>query len=200
MKLLLYCTKAMPRLVYRQWTRTLMEFDNSFEGFLCGSKNSVGINELGECEQLNGKIVAECDFEVEEIKKANYDCILFTNTLDTETLINKSCIDYFKLEEYLKPNWSKEDDLQNLDIVGYAIHIKNLHIFDEPKELNWYYNSQLNTMSKAPQNMCFAYERVDENEIDRIVLISIRPEWLCKILNGEKTIEVRKKVLKEMLE
>lgn len=31
------------------------------------------------------------------------------------------------------------------------------------------------------------------------ILISIRPEWLCKILNGEKTIEVRKKVLKEML-
>ena len=37
-----------------------------------------------------------------------------------------------------------------------------------------------------------AYEDFD-------ILISIRPEWLCKILNGEKTIEVRKKVLKEML-
>ena len=34
---------------------------------------------------------------------------------------------------------------------------------------------------------------------DKKVLISIRPEWLCKILNGEKTVEVRKVILKEML-
>ena len=46
---------------------------------------------------------------------------------------------------------------------------------------------------KAPQNMCNAYD-VYKNHY---ILISIRPEWLCKILNGEKTIEVRKKVLKE---
>jgi hypothetical protein len=35
------------------------------------------------------------------------------------------------------------------------------------------------------------------------ILISIKPEHLCKILNGEKTIEVRKKILnslKEMLQ
>ena len=31
------------------------------------------------------------------------------------------------------------------------------------------------------------------------VLISIHPEWLFKKLNGEKTIEVRRIVLKEML-
>ena len=37
------------------------------------------------------------------------------------------------------------------------------------------------------------------NPDDINILISITPEWLCKILNGEKTIEVRKKVLKRML-
>ena len=31
------------------------------------------------------------------------------------------------------------------------------------------------------------------------LLISIKPKWVAKILNGEKTIEIRKKVLKEML-
>ena len=29
------------------------------------------------------------------------------------------------------------------------------------------------------------------------ILLSIKPEWLCKILNGEKTIEVRKKFPKD---
>ena len=32
----------------------------------------------------------------------------------------------------------------------------------------------------------------------RSILLSVKPEWLVKILNGEKTIEVRKKVLKEL--
>lgn len=35
--------------------------------------------------------------------------------------------------------------------------------------------------------------------LEDYILISIHPEWLCKILNGEETIEIRKKVLKEML-
>lgn len=54
---------------------------------------------------------------------------------------------------------------------------------------------------KAPQNMM----RVVDYKIGHIgneeikVLISIRPKWISKILNGEKTIEVRKKVLKEMI-
>ena len=49
----------------------------------------------------------------------------------------------------------------------------------------------------APQNMMYSW--LWNNKWDRYVLISIRPEWLCKILNGEKTIEVRKKILKEMM-
>ena len=35
---------------------------------------------------------------------------------------------------------------------------------------------------------------------ERYALISIQSKWLCKILNGEKTIEVRRKVLKRMVE
>ena len=95
----------------------------------------------------------------------------------------------------------------------YAIHIKNLHIFDKPKELsdyysqgqvNWIEETELyrlkNGITSAPQNMCYAYKyNYSKNKLEKYILISIKPEWLCKILNGEKTIEVRKKVLKEML-
>ena len=47
----------------------------------------------------------------------------------------------------------------------------------------------------APQNMMRCIDAYD----NQYILISIRPEYLVKILNKEKTIEVRKKVLKEMI-
>lgn len=219
MKLLLYCTKAEPYLIKFGNEYGYNQFDTSY----CKNEH-ISPYEYGS-EILNGFIVAECDYDVEEIKKVNYDCILFTNTLDTEKLINKSCIDYFKLEEYLKPNWDKEDDLQNLDTVGYAIHLTNLHIFDKPKRLtqltkmNWQENIEAcikrkgfcnfgfsskgdkwigcikAQLDKAPQNMMKVIDWNGEN----CILISIKSEWLCKILNEEKTIEVRKRVLKEMI-
>lgn len=52
---------------------------------------------------------------------------------------------------------------------------------------------------KAPQNMMRVYSNIGRYKCSQYILISVRPKWLCKILNGEKTIEVRKKVLKEML-
>lgn len=197
MKLLLYCTKSKPYLY-------------SFMGKLWEQNKKLAI----EIPMLNGKIVAECDYEVKEIKRINTigDWFYYENQ---DEILEKSCIvDINKFFEYLKGK------------NGYAIHIKNLHIFDELMGLSEY-NTKIehkkcdyceehckfyyskNTMSgetnkgctryyriqEAPQNMCYCYDASGNKNI----LISIRPEWLCKILNGEKTIEVRKKVLKEML-
>lgn len=194
-KLLLYCTKGKPYLYYAQESRTLMEIDNSFEGYKITNKNVD--------DYLNGKIVAECDFEVEEISRIkswnsteDYDWEYETPTLCYYDLLRKSCLMCDEFEEYIEFN-------------GYAIHINNLHIFDEPKALNEYYGlipKKVNTLNgscyinesieKAPQNMMYA---IDDNDKE-YVLISIQPQWICKILNGEKTVEVRKKVLNEMLE
>lgn len=196
MKLLLYCTKAKPYL-YKH-------FKGKF--FLSNTNEKI-------CA-LNGLIVAECDFEVEEIKNYNNSITYYTKNLDHVGLLSKSYLGIHKLDDYLKGR------------NGYAIHIKNLHIFDELMGLSEYnkkieykkcenceehckfYYSK-NTMSgetnkgctryyriqKAPQNMCYCYDASGNKNI----IISIQPEWLVKILNGEKTIEVRKKVLKEML-
>lgn len=202
MKLLLYCTKEKPRLVYRQWTSTLNQIgiDNSFEGFLCGSEKSVGINELGECEQLNGKIVAECDFEVEWCD-TSWCCSNFIEHKGLE----KSCLTKEQLFDYVKGRNE-----------FYAIHIKNLHIFDKPKELNDYYKfdgiyndiNNWKTIDKAPQNMMYAYDLISElgfsgtynMHLKKNILISIQSQWMCLILNRIKDVEVRKVVLKEMLE
>lgn len=208
-KLLLYCVKAKPYLY------------GMFSGVFCESKYGYHLtNDNNVCEShhrvFNGKVVAECDYEVEEIFEDNFEdardgYVEHFYTLKSyddfdegqKVLLKESCLQKHELSNYL--------GFEN----GYAIHIKNLHIFDEPKELSYYcfteksYNDTnkiftdeimidgkwYRPVNKAPQNMMRVKRVLQEDGI----LISIRPEWLCKILNGEKTIEVRKKVLKEMV-
>lgn len=150
--------------------------------------------------KLNGKIVAEFDGEVEEIHNEYDNSLFYTDKCGGFRLQFRSCLDCKQLATYLNGK------------TGYAIHINNLKIFNEPKQLSDYgyikdttsysYNADcyvkdqyMAKVEKAPQNMMKVYDK-DGN---KYVLISIRPEWACKILNGEKTIEVRRKVLKEML-
>jgi len=155
MKLLLYCTKSKPYLIENpQW------IINMGKPRFIVSKDKTYIDDLVR----NGKIVAECDFEVEDLHYS-------------EELLKKSCLTAKEIFDYIKNSNT-----------AYEIHIKNLHVFDTPRTLLYF------SCARAPQNMMYVYDG-DEKK----VLISIRPEWLCKILNGEKTIEVRKKVLKEML-
>lgn len=199
-KLLLYCTKAMPYLVDERKMR--------YHNFVLGDSSVLKSNEKDLV--LNGKIVAECDFDVEEIfsekldVEVGYEPLFYTETIDD--IAKGSCLTQFEIENYLGCKKGGE-------VVGYAIHINNLHIFDEPKELGQYYSqvqvdwieeTELhrlkNGITTAPQNMCYAYKYSYSNgKLEKYILISIKPQWLCKIINGEKTIEVRKKVLKEML-
>lgn len=195
MKLLLYCTKAKPYLLQNpDWIvrmgkdKYIICKDNQFLLILLHYLDNI---------TLNGKIVAECDFEVEEIKYQDIENYNYDEILPLDKILEKSCLTKIDLEDYLNGN------------NGYAIHIKNLHIFDEPKELSDYYSIHniggmllTDKLKKAPQNMQrvsiqeWEYGAMSSNDI--AILISIRPEWLCKILNGEKTIEIRKKVLNEM--
>lgn len=161
-----------------------------------------------EFEDLNGKVVAECDIEVEEIEcgwgtnhinwetyeyaDERYDYL--TKTLEEDELCKKACLDMNKLDKYLK---GKD---------GYAIHIKNLHIFDNPRELNEFRKGKWVEMrygpvywfeeeiKRAPSNMIHV---VDEKGKD-YVLLTVMHEPLCEILNGHQTIIIRKSILEEM--
>lgn len=182
-KILLYCTKAKPYL-YREDDDTFKLENKQLNEDISEYKYNYGLN--------NGKIVAECDFEVEELRIVDDDPLgvywYETETLNKFEVLEKSCLTEDKLFDYL----GEYNE-------GYAIHIKNIHIFDNPRELRDYKDGSkgnfFKIIEKAPQNM----QMVLNEKLEDCVLISIRPEWLCKILNGEKTIEVRKKVLKEML-
>lgn len=190
MKLLLYCTKAKPYIMKYK--------DGKYKQIA----SFYTKQDLATYDLLNGKIVAECDFEVEKIRKG-WGCLngtrYFRNNIkhyypDYE-LEQQSCLGFNEIDKYLKGTLNEN--------CGYAIYIKNLKIFDEPKELSEYKRKDefmggkqifWETIKKAPQNMMYVYDEKGD-----YILISIQPQWLCKILNGEKTIEVRKKVLKEML-
>lgn len=176
-KLLLYCTKGKPYLVYDY-------YDNS-----CGK--CITADKI-ESYHLNGKIVAECECE----KVNEFD--LYGNHLgyaiNLMPILKQSCLNKEDMKNYLG------------DKKGYALHLSNVKVFDEPKELSDYMKKnqsyrlhKYERLYNAPQNMMTIYD----NEENEYILISIRPEHLCKILNGEKTIEVRKKILnslKEVLE
>lgn len=183
-KVLFYCTKGTPKT-------QLVKYKNKCE--LC--YRSKYENDVKN-SRLNGKIVCECEVECEEIFGS---LIYSTDTLSAIELEKKSCLSQHRLFDYLKRK-----------AVGYALHISNLKVFDKPLEL-W----ELKRMTcvkcltyTIACNNCIANKRITNAPQSMMncfynnepyVLISIRPEWLCKILNGEKTIEVRKKILKGMM-
>ena len=196
-KCLIYCSKAKPNL-YRPFEYDCFEQDETSGFYL--SNNPM----LKEDILLNGKIVASFDCKkVDKIiaTKWSVGCGLNYYEFETKDLFEKSYLRWIDLTDYLQ------------DQNGYAIHISNLEIFDEPKELakhtldnnsDFYIKKWIkkfdsfkgSALTKAPQNMCNVYDRF----CNHYVLISIIPEWVAKILNGEKTIEVRKKVVNKLKE
>ena len=202
MKMLLYCTKAKPYLI--QGLAKPMHTLDTTNHF---NYNWRLVNKGFSNDRLNGKIVAECDFEVEEIVNSKLFNNYATWKLGYDDLLKKSNLTEKELVKYLgTSNIPHKVYKQYSNNCGYAIHIKNLHIFDKPRELDDYEDDWEYPLGNAPQNMryCFStlYSNIEADipiRTDSYILISIRPEWLCKILNGEKSIEVRRKVLKEML-
>lgn len=214
-KILFYCTLRKP-ILQRDKTNGYCR--------LWQEKN----NRLN-CDYLNGKIVCECEVEVDKLETEFYieeplyaeygtyqavkricleqlDIVDYDEDwCDRETLY---CNEYYLNEEDEKDNkFLRETCLSGKELqkyfnkvdIGYALHISNLKVFNEPLELSdllKYTQSCYsdNYITKAPQNMMWVWYKGE-----KYCLISIRPEWLCKILNGEKTIEVRKKILKGMM-
>ena len=210
-KTLLYCTKAKPYLV-QGLAKPMHTLDaNNPYNF-----NWKVVKKGFSNDRLNGKIVAECEIEAEESEdKVSYFDSWFNEGHHTKTLSNKelekrSCLSYQDLIKYL-------GDGEPNEVIGYALHISNLKIFDKPLELTDTYTRKCTwdkcsrceygkegkincgtidiPLSRAPQNMMRVWYKGE-----RYVLISIQSKWLCKSLNGEKTIEVRRKVLNCMKE
>lgn len=132
---------------------------------------------------INGKIIAECDCD--KIQIFTTECI--ANNPQLNQILNLSCVPLSEVKKY-----------QNNSPMLYAIHLKNLELLDEPLSFknDFIYKNTYGpeTFKKAPQNMMTVYNRFG----NKYVLISIKSRWICKILKGEKTVEIRRKILNEL--
>lgn len=187
MKVLLYCTKGKPNL-YRPFEFDCFEEDEASRFYLANKPM------LKEDTLLNGKIVAECDcYNVEKIIPSGRDFE------QVRRICRDGCLTINELISY-------QGDNQFL----YALNLSNVKVFDKPKELydydvkpkpfktfdGWSITNITYSCTIPPQNMRNVYDRFGNH----YVLISVQPQHLCKILNGEKTIEVRKKILNSLEE
>ena len=128
--------------------------------------------------KLNGKIVAQCDCEKIETICPEFGYLDAACEGGAGYILDKACLTRQQLIDYGKGEWLN------------ALHLCNLEVFDNPKKLSDF------GVEKAPQNMrkCF------DDKGNEYILISVHPEHLVNILKGKKTIEVRKKILKNMEE
>ncbi len=209
MKMLLYCTKSKPYLIHESGCYDSDDMCCDYNCFSVVDRQELYNQDISLDETYNGKIVGECDFEVEEITYELYgdldwqhDYLPTTNTMGICNLENASCLDRDEIKNYLKDN------------KGYAIHIKNLHIFDKPKELSEYmtYDKSYDNMfgwafeekekykpiTKAPQNMIVVW-LYENGKWVMYILIPVSSEEMCRIANKEQTTLIRKKVLKEVI-
>lgn len=174
MKLLLYCTKGK-----ELWGDGTGQTWNS----IAKDEDLDLVFELNPTlTRLNGKIVAQCDCEKVDniIYNGWWNCYANSEEINYDTLFDETntCLTPEQISKYLKND------------IGYALHLSDLEVFNNPKDLSDF------GVRKAPQNMmkCF------DDKGNEYILISICPEHLKNILNGEKTIEIRKKILKHMEE
>lgn len=215
-KLLFYCTQAKPYLLGSYGRESVEEYKDYWSYY---TSNTL------KCDYekiLNGKIVAEAECEL--VEKLVWDCPdmsefdAYFYYLDKEywklglqandklledifKFQEKACLDDMQLDDY-----GKGKDL-------FGIHLENIKPFEEPKKLSDYHvKKKCNScyisgyeatgcsygdcivpavINKAAQNMMYCYDKDGK----LYVLISVQSLYMCDIMNGLKTIEVRKQIL-----
>ena len=127
------------------------------------------ITSFSEHKKYRGKVVARfwCD-KVEEIKLpytkfgtnewvgGEYERTLQTETMDEQTLLEKSCLSEEEIYKYLNFKNSPNH-------CGYAIHITKLEIFNKPKDISDFEREigrdenviAYDRLNRAPQSWCY---------------------------------------------
>lgn len=100
----------------------------------CTKNNGKGIGKYpfyqfcdDRLNHLNGKVVAE--WHLKEI--IAFDRLGLTLNDMLNVVLEKSCLTHKQLQDYLR----KKNNKSNIG-EGYAWHIEDLHIYDQPKELS----------------------------------------------------------------
>lgn len=219
-KVLLYCTKAKPYLLNRKdypydipekadfILRNEKQIKNDIIGdsdFVDGGDLAFERSEIVK-SSLNGKVCFECDckeaFDISKVVQTNKNLSLkIRHVYDTEevTLFRglKTALTLKQIEVY-----------QGTSKRLFAIRLEKVEAIAPflPTELYLDFDCT-KPLKQAPQSYCFAYYRkmkclgvhMDGSldmypsiKREKVLVFSIRSNWLCKIANGEKDLEVRK--------
>lgn len=147
----------------------------------------------------------ECTIEIEKLglsmfsnAEIGYYYKYKTKSFTEEELLEAS---HLSIEELCNMLYKKD----TLDRSGYAIHIKDLHIFDELKKL-YNYSHKVDTRSympiwEKPKKMMWCKDWCEDKGIngEDLILIPCTPEEIQRIANKEQTVLVRKNILKGMI-
>lgn len=152
--------KSFPK-DYRGWVYIYCTKDKKeTKPLLIKHRSAISNNPLNKygVRLCNGKVVARfwCD-KVDRIWKTTTSVWLCENEI-SDKLYKESCMSDIELDRYFKPK-----QLGFNFTYGYAIHISDLEIFDEPKELSEFMVVSKKTLppknkyilTKAPQNYCY---------------------------------------------
>lgn len=146
--------------------KTMPECDLPIDVYIYCTKDKKYANLINRGGFLTGMVVAKFTLnKVEDIELNKNHFVneqYSTDELNYEELLEKSCLTYRELDNYLQCE------------VGYAWHIDNLVIFDKPKELSEFYKvghyedlddcftdeKQINgkwciPLTKAPMSYCY---------------------------------------------
>ena len=160
--MLIYCTKDTKNIY-----RIMRNYDNKVLKLVASSKTIQ--EELKDKNTINGKVVARFNATAEEIICrpicGEWEC--YTKTQGYSEIAEASCLENKEIVHYLKGK------------NGTAIHIHDLEIFDESKEISEFksykknivdtkingivFETELdNSLTKAPQSWC--YVEVEDEE------------------------------------
>ena len=189
-KVYLYCVNAKPYLT------KVVELGRYYA---VGKKDmkTLGYKTEGELKEasLNGTICFECEIEkAEEIENTLLHMaptfMHETKTLCDSELLRRACLTPEEADEYMPKHALYLENVKEIKPFKITELWKyKVHPFD-PYHL-----------SRAPQNMCWAWRWNDEErKWERVLVLSLRPKNLCNIANGLKDIETRRVVVKEIKE
>lgn len=222
-KLLLYCTKSKPYLCYddiqEKWAicNNLEQCDHTyFNGDIVAMCDCDLVEEI-ECVCLIDKY---CDEYKLFLDNGIYKVDWKKQFVEEPWFANRGSVAFFRSYQYFS-KMLKNNDLKKicltpqelLDYIklgrnGYLLHLSNIKVLtsDEKNRFGSFdclssKSEEFKPVTHAPQNMMKVYYGDgDVLNQEKYILLSIQPEWLCKILNGRKTIEVRRKILNKLKE
>ena len=142
------------------------------------------IEQLGISDILNGKILIQCDVEVEKIYAGNIDNQFDITSEEYKNIISND------IKERLQPQVFG-------GLIGYAIYLKNIDILEKPRDVSEcdQHKRPALQLKHLPRNMCECYNYYGWWNI----LITLTPQEMCNVLNGKQTIIVRKEIMEDRL-